>query len=268
MVKRILLGVGVAFGRGLLFFGRDVLSYARTSVGAVKDTVRSSVPIEFELERARQMIRDLEPEVRKNMHAIAKDEVEVKQLGEKIAQLDSRLVREKEDILRLKKDLENAKGKDVFEYGGRKYTTAQVHQDLANRFERYKTGEATLAQWRKLHQTREQSVEANRQRLEGMLAARRQLEVQVESLEAHRQMLAAAQTTSNSTFDDSKLGRAKELVSELQTRLAVAEKLLAAEGTFHGEIPVSEPTPTNLLDEVGQYFEPAQAEAQSLAKAK
>lgn len=265
MFKKVLIGLGVALGLGLLFFGRDTLSYLRTSAAAVRGAVRTSVPVEFEIQRARQMIRDLEPEVRRNMHAIAKDEVELKHLEERIARLETRLAQEKEDILRLKKDLENAKGKESFEYGGRKYSAAQVRQDLANRFERYKTGEAALAQWRKLLETRQQTVEANRQRLEGMMAARRQLEVEVERLEAQRQMLAAVETTSETVFDDSQLGRVKELIEDLRTRLEVSEKLLAAEGSLQGEIPLHGPTGGDILEEVDRYFAASQPATEALA---
>lgn len=263
MFKKLLIGTGVAFGLAVLFFGRDTLSYLRTSAAAVKGAVRTSVPVEFEIQRARQMIRDLEPEVRRNMHAIAKDEVELKHLEERIARLEARLAKEKEDILRLKSDL--ASGKDSFEYGGRKYTAAQVRQDLANRFERYKTGEAALAQWRKLCETRQQTVEANRQRLEGMLAARRQLEVEVERLEAQRQMLAAVETTSETVFDDSQLGRVKELIEDLRTRLEVSEKLLAAEGTMQGEIPLHSPAGADILEEVDRYFAASRPASDALA---
>ena len=54
-----------------------MLSYIRTSAGYVTDAVQDAVPIEFQVDRARGMIQDLVPEVRKNMHVIAKEEVEV-----------------------------------------------------------------------------------------------------------------------------------------------------------------------------------------------
>ena len=102
-----------------------------------------SVPIEFQVDRARGMIQDLVPEVRKNMHVIAKEEVEVQRLDEQIAESRSRLAKEKEQLLRLKTDLTS--GRQTFIYAGRDYTADEVRTDLANRFERYKTGEATLA---------------------------------------------------------------------------------------------------------------------------
>src|SRR5208337_922855 len=123
-------------------------------------------------------------------------------------------------------------------YGGRNYTPAEVKTDLANRFERYKTAEATLASLKQVRDARVKSLAAARQKLEGMLAQKRQLLVEVENLKAHNEMIAAAQATSNYQFDDSQLGRAKELVQNIKTRLDVSEKVNIAESEFQGEIPL------------------------------
>lgn len=252
MIKRLVIGGGVLLLLGTLFVGREAVSYVRTSLGYLKGSVQESIPIEFQIERARGMINDLVPEVRKNMHVIAKEEVEVQRLKEQIEQTQGRLGKEKTEVLRLKTDL--ASGQDVFKYAGRSYTCAQVKADLANRFERYKTGDATLGSLQQILTARERSLDAARQKLEGMLAAKRQLGVEVENLQARLQMIAAAQTTSNYQFDDSRLGRAKELVASLRTRLDVAERLVNAETNMHGEIPLDATTPENIVDEVTEYF--------------
>ena len=67
-------------------------------------------------------------------------------------------------------------------------------------------------------------------------------------------MVAAAQTTSNYQFDESQLGQVKELVSNLKTRLEVAEKLVNAESTFQDEIPVDKPAAANIVQQVSEYF--------------
>ena len=126
--------------------------------------------------------------------------------------------------------------------------------DLANRFERFKTSEATLTSLRGMNSARQKSLDAARQKLEGMLAAKRQLEVDVENLEARNKMVEVAQTTSNYQFDDSQLGRVKELVTDLRTRLQVAEKMVNADSSLHDEIPLDQPTPANIVEQVGQYF--------------
>jgi hypothetical protein len=222
------------------------------------------VPIEFQIERARTMIKDLVPEVRKNMHVIAKEEVEVQRLDEQITGAEENLAREKEQMLRLKTDLGG--GKKVFQYGPRSYTADEVKTDLANRFDRYKTNDATLASLKEIRIARQRSLAAAQQKLEGMLASRRQLQVEVENLEARTQMIAAAQSTSNYQFDESQLGQVKELVSNLRTRLQVAEKLVNAEVNFQGEIPLDKATPANIVEQVGEYFSDRAPDAKSVAK--
>jgi tRNA U34 5-carboxymethylaminomethyl modifying GTPase MnmE/TrmE len=105
-----------------------------------------------------------------------------------------------------------------------------------------------------MHAARERSLLAAREKLEGMLAAKRQLEVEVENLEARRQMIAAAETTSEFQFDDSHLGRVKELIADLGARLDVADKMVAAQTDYHDEIPLDEPSEENIVEQVSRYF--------------
>lgn len=252
MVKKLLLGGAAATLVSLVLFGREAASYVCTSAGWVKDSVKNSVPIEFEIERARRMVRDLVPDIRKNMHVIAKEEVEVERLDKQIQEAETRLAKDRGDLLKLKDDLST--GKSHFQYAGHRYTADRVKVDLANRFERFKTKDATLASLKEMHSARERSLEAARNKLTGMLDAKRKLEVDVEHLEARLKMVEAAQTSSDYKFDDSQLSRVKELVTDLRTRLTVAEKLVNAEGALGDEIPVAEQAPENLLEEVAEYF--------------
>ena len=255
MVKRALLTVGGLSLLSVFFFGRDAASYVGTSAGWLKSSVRNSVPLEFEIERARKMVKDLVPDIRKNMHVIAQEEVEVERLQKQIAQTEGTLDKDRSEVLRLKTDLQSPR--DKYEYAGRSYTVQQVKVDLSNRFERFKTHEATLASFKEIHTARSKSLDAARQKLEGMLAAKRKLEVDVENLEARLKMVEVAQTTSNYNFDDSQLGRAKELIGDLRTRLNVAEKLVNVEGEFHDEIPLTAPATDNIIEQVTDYFTPA-----------
>ncbi len=253
MIKKVIVGTGIVLVLAVVFFGWDVVSYVRTSAGYVSEAVHDSVPMEFQIDRARGMIKDLIPEVRKNLHVIAKEQVEVERLEKQIAEAEVKLAKAKEDIQRLRDDLKA--GKEVFAYAGRTYTKGAVQTDLFNRFERYKTGEATLASLREIHDARQKSLDAARKKLEGMLAEKRKLEVDVENIEARLKMVAAAQTTSDYNFDDSRLSRVKELVSDLRTRLSVTEKLVDAEGHFQGQIPLDEPVPEDIVEQVTEYLE-------------
>ncbi len=260
--KVVIIGGGVLLVGGLLF-GTHAVSYVCTSAGYVTDTVRDSVPVEFEIQRARDMIKGLVPEIRKNMHLIAKEEVQAKRLEEQIERTEQRLKKEEEQIKRLRSDLES--GNDTYHYAGRSYTVEQVKVDLANRFERFKTSRATADTWQQMHVAMQRSLEANRQKLEGTLATKRRLQVEVENLEARTQMIAAAKANSDYQFDDSRLGRAKELIADLQSRLDVADKLVDAEQNFHDEIPLEQATPENIVEEVSRYFDPPSPEEEAVA---
>ena len=259
MIKKMVIGAGSLTLVALLFFGPTAWSYVRTSCGWMSNAVHDSVPVGFQIDRARQMVKDIMPEVERNMRLIAREEVEVRRLQERIGRLQDRLERDKTNILRLKSDLST--GDAPFQYAGRSYTESQVKNDLAARFKRYQTADATLESLEKMHAARERSLQAAREKLEGMLAAKRQLEVEVENLEARRQMIAAAETTSEFQFDDSHLGRVKELIADLGARLDVADKMVAAETNFHDEIPLDEPSEGNIVDQVSRYFgEPDKSE--------
>ncbi len=247
----------------LLLFGTSAISYVRTSAGYVKDSVRGAVPMEFDIQRARSEIENLLPEIRKNMYVIAKEEVEVQRLEEQVAKAEADLDRSKGHIMRLKGELET--GQTHYVFAGRNYSADQVKVDLANRFKRHKTNEATLASLRQILAARHQSLDAARDKLEGMMAAKRNLQVEVENLEARLQMVAAAKATSRYQFDDSRLGRVKELVTHLRTRLDVAERLVHAETEFNGEIPLDEAAPENIVDQVTEYFSEDAPTAESVA---
>src|SRR5687767_10556632 len=133
MIKKVSLGAVAALLLMGFFFGRDAWSYVSTSAGWLQDSVRDSVPIDFEIERARKLVRDLVPDIRANMHVIAKEEVEVGRLEHQIADAAQKLELDRGSLVRLRDDL--AKGHDVFQYAGRTYTAQQVRIDLANRFE-------------------------------------------------------------------------------------------------------------------------------------
>ena len=252
MVKKILIATGSVVLAAVLLLGRDAASYVKTLWGDTKSVVKESVPVEFELDRARTLLKDLVPEVEKNMRVIATEEVEVQRCEEQIGGIQARLLKDKEHLLRLKTDL--AADKPVLQYAGRNYSPAEVKTDLAHRFERFKTSEATLKSLEGMRDARQKGLAAARQKLEGMLASRRQLQVEVENLAARNAMLAATQTMSNYQLDESQLGRVKQLVSDLRTRLEVSEKLVNAETQGMGEIPLEKTAPENISDQVGEYF--------------
>lgn len=251
-----MLGLGAMLACGAV--GRNCWSYVKTSYVGVKEAVADSVPLDFEIRRARTMLNDLIPEVRKNMVAIAQEEAALAQLTTEIERQEK--VREKEtaDILRLKNDLA-AGGAKSLEYAGKKYTPEAVKTDLARRFERRKTSDETLENLHKMHAARERSLQAAHDKMNGMLASKKQLELEIEQLAGRLKMVEAAQTTSSLALDDGRLSRTKQLVEGLKARLDVSERLVAAEAKPLDEIPLGEPAGSDIVEQVSAYFDAAKA---------
>jgi chromosome segregation ATPase len=253
MIKKAIL---VATGLGvttLVLFGRDAASYVSTTYHKLTDSVQESVPIEFQIDRAREMVRDLEPEIRNSMHVIAKEEVALEQLNQQIDVNQEKADKDKRDILRLQADL--GQGKELYRYASRSYSSDEVKQDLSRRFNRFKVADDTLGSMKQMRDAREKNLEAAQQKLAAMVNARRKLEVDLQNLEAKRKLVEVAQASSEYVFDDSQLARCKELITDIRTRLDVAAKLANADVNIEVEIPLDEATPSDITDQVAEYFD-------------
>jgi len=253
MVKKGLFAGGAVLLLLGLLFGRDGFSYAATSLGWVRQSVSDSVPVGFELQRARDMIKGLRPEIENNMRLIAKEEVELHNLKQQLAASEKNLSKSKSEIERLTSDLK--RGNSTFVYCGKSYTAHQVETDLTQRFETYKVKAATIDKLSQIIAARERGLIAGRDKLKAMQAAKTQLEVDVANLEARMEMVRVAQTTSEFNFDDSRLSRTKELVKNIGTKIEVAEKLVNADTTYPGQISLEEPAASNITEQISKYFE-------------
>jgi len=254
MLKKSLIAFAVAGTLGTLAFGRDLASYLRTAGGEARQALKSGVPIEFEIQRARDMVESLIPEVRTCMHVIAEEEVNIDHLNREIARAEAGLEKQKGEILVMRKDLES--NQSTFQYASRRYSADEVRGDLAQRFQRYKTAEATLASQQEIRRQRERSLVSAREKLEAMLNEKRTMEVEIEHLEARLKQVQAAQAASHLSVDDSGLSRARQLITELNKQLDVETRVLDAQGQFTGLIPVAarEPAPADLARQIDQHF--------------
>jgi chromosome segregation ATPase len=255
MMKKAIVGSLAAATVGTMMFGGDAVSYVKTGFGEVHDAVRAEVPTEFELKRARDQVDALVPEIHRNLHVIAEQQVEVENLEQTIAHKQAALEDQEEAILALNADLKSGEAK--FVYAGHKYTAAEVQRDLAERFNRFKVAEETVKAQREILEAKQKALKAHTNTLEGMLSQKKDLEVQLERLEAKLRTVEARKQISSLAIDDSKLAKAKSLIKEIDKKLDVEARLLDAEGNFTGLIPVETKTevPVDISEQVAKYFD-------------
>jgi len=238
MVKKGLLGTAVLAGTSFLLFGTSAPSYFRTACVTARHAVQRKVPIQFDIERAKTEIAQLEPAILNNREDLARAEVDVEHLDREVSEVRANLAKEKAHMVALRDSL----GGDVKLTGGIRYTAIEVKGELARRLDHYRNVSRILADKESTLKARQQAVSSARERLTEMAHQKRALATKVEEIQARLQAIEATQDKNEFNFDDSALARAKQTVNDLEKRLEVKAKVAEMEGHFSGAtLPVVEP---------------------------
>ena len=252
MIKKTILTVlGVGLVAGLLF-GRDAFSYLRTSANRVSESVQNSVPTDFQIDRARQMVSELTPVIREAMHVIAREEVALEQLDEQIVAAENNSNKLQREILTLQEDLTN--GKSTFRYASRTYDRNDVERSLKSKFARYKVDDETLTALRQMRDARAANLMAAREKYAAMVSSQKKLETDLKCLDAKRHLVEVAQATSEIPFDDTQLARTKKLINDIRTSLDVKARIANADVDVVTEISLDPQESGDITEQVASYF--------------
>ena len=232
MICRTLkMGVAVTTGAillGGLLFGRDLVSYVRTGVSSVREEVRASIPIDVELERARQLIKEITPELRANIRLIANEELAVKSLQDEIAATAGNVASQRQQLALLRNQLSDTQLVSI-QLGDRTMSRSKVVEKLASRVNRFKQAQAELESKQKMLEIRERSLAAAQEMFDKSRVRKVELEQKVESLVAKHRLVKAQSIASSIHIDDSQLARADRLMKDIEKRLEVASRVISYE---------------------------------------
>lgn len=242
--------VGLIAGGAL--FGREVCSYVTCSAQSIREAVKSSVPVEFQLRRAKELVNDIVPEMQANVRLIAQEEVEIDALKGDIAQSRKEISDERMRVATLRDGLSSAQVS--FTFGDFVYTRDQLKDDLSRRFEGLKESEVVLSGKERLLTNRQQSLQAAMQALQRTRSQKSLLESQIAALEAQNQLVRAASVGSAVAIDNSKLSQSEQLIADIKKQLDVSERVLAHEANFVQPIQLDVVNEKDLLKQVDQHL--------------
>ena len=100
---------------------------------------------------------------------------------------------------------------------------------MHQRSERYKQGELAVESKQRLLEKRRDGLNAGLAMLDKMRHRKVELEQKVETLAAQSRLLKASKVDAGIAIDGSQLSEADQLLSQIETRLAVAQRVLAHE---------------------------------------
>ncbi len=251
-VKFIVLTAAGGLLVGGAIFGRDVFSYISSSASSVRLAVKESVPVEFQLRRARDLVNDIVPEMQANVKLIAQQEVEIDSLKNDIDESRKQIADERQRVAMLRNSLNSA---DVsFTFDDVAYSRPHIKQDLARRFDGLKEAEVVLGGKQRLLENRQKSLQAAMQALERTRSQKAMLESQIASLEGQNQLVKAAAIGTGFQLDDSKLAQSEKLIAEIKKQLDVAERVLAHQSQFVQPIQLDVVSEKDLLKEVDEHL--------------
>ncbi|MFG0256005.1 MAG: signal peptide-containing protein [Rhodopirellula sp. JB053] len=231
IVKFSLGAVAALIVGGFVLLGANFTSYLRTSARAVQESVQESVPLEFELRRARDLIDEILPELQSQVRVIAEEEVAIQDLKPALDASADRLSIERSHLAALRDQLRVQQVS--YRIGDRDVPRDQLAGQLRSRLERFKQSELSIDMKTRLLEKCEEVLGAALFKLEKMRNRKVQLEQKVEMLIAQDRLQKASRFDSD--FESkiaaggNEMREADELLNQIETRLAVAQRVLEHE---------------------------------------
>lgn len=252
IVKKVVLW-GVVLGvAGWLLVGSELGSYVRSSRNAMRSALKQSVPVDFHLKRARDLLDEVGPEMQSNIRLIAQQEVEIGALKKEMVDCEKGLAEQHVRVQKLRECL--ATSQVSFTFGQVNYSREQLKEELAHSFDRYRDAEAGLAAKRRLLDSRERALVASTQALERVRSRKSALENEIETLAAQQKLLEVASAGTQLSLDTSKLAQTEKLLADVKKELDVTERVLAHEVKFTSPIPIDVIDENALTAAVDSHF--------------
>ncbi len=222
------------------------------------------MPVEFELQRAENLSRKIEPQIDYCKQEVAQAEVNPENLQASIRRLEHK-VEDQESTLKqgaarlTRVELASAKTASMA-------ANEHIAVDLKRRFEGFKNSEAMLGTKRALHERHQQAVDAARAGLDAVRGEDDRLHELVESLRVQKLQVEAMAAAAPSVrqLDDSALGEAKAVLEGIKNRLDVAQKMLEHDVLYFADDTEAPVAPGLVAAEIHDHFaasEPTELEA-------
>jgi chromosome segregation ATPase len=251
--KMLLISSVVLGGAGFLFFGTDFPSYVGTVAGSVRESVAGQIPVDIELKRADNLIRQIDPQIKNCKLELARAEVELTELQDSVHHLD-KVVTAEEKKLKLGAALLREATPDGVRLAADKGARRRVSAGLGRTKDSYVSNLAILKAKRARIDVQTRTVSAAKDRLASVRYERIALEDQVRALKAQQmQIEAMAATSSSFELDSTALSQAKEVIAKVRKRLDVAQRVLENDMAFAGE-PVAGTENRNVVKEIDELF--------------
>jgi peptidoglycan hydrolase CwlO-like protein len=252
-MKRWIFSVVAVVSTAIVIFGfNTVVSYVNTSRHVVNRDLQDAVSLTFHLERLRQMVNSLVPEVDRNRLVVAESEVDLERLQQDLVAHKNHLAQAEKQILQ-QRELLRGEGQ-IFCIGGRRFTRAQVLEDLERRLGEFTSAEESIATQERLLEARQKAVDAARSKLGSYQRQRQKLESDVAQLDAQMKLIESTSGTTQVNFDQSRMAEVKDLACYIKRKLDITQRAIEGTNWANQGLPIEEQPTRDVVSEVDRRF--------------
>ena len=226
VIKWTLIGTVTLGVTAFFLLGQHTGSYVRTIGNSVRESVRGSIPVEFEIRRAEKLIREIDPELLECCRDVATAQVELEELERNVSRLEEAVAAQES---KLKRGVDSLGDAETTSYwvGEASYPRHRVESDLARTLDLYKNNTAMLKSKRALIERQSMAVSASLAKLDSVRNRKAELEHSIAALKVQKKQLdAMAATSLRYNLDDSTLSQAEEVLRQVKKRLDISQKMI------------------------------------------
>ncbi|MCA9321110.1 MAG: hypothetical protein KDB53_10260 [Planctomycetes bacterium] len=263
MFKKLIFVGGALTLVGFLVFGGSAMARLHQSVAWVRGKVQDTVPVEYELDRARSMIEEMAPEIRECRVAIANKQVELKYIDREVTKLEERYHVEKgrlEDQAAALSDVQ-----PTYVFLGRRVARGEMTRDAQRRFERVRSAKSILESKYACRTALSKALDSAKETLARLEEQQLKLRVNCDELEAKlRENEALKAETLDIDFDHSRLATVKSILEGIDRKLEVERQLIDNSSPLIGESLEIEVNGENLSGQISAWLRGSFDSEQSL----
>lgn len=235
MLKKMVILAVVGTVAFAAISGTKIASYIRSEVRAAREHAEESIPPEKEIARLKNEVALLDGDIKKLVHHLAKERVEVNQLKDKVDEMTAKQSRDLELYDARYAALEKAEKNNTQQvsFGDRSVSVNDARRDLDSMLVRLENNKKSITAHESLLANRIKVRDTLEKQLEAMKNQKSELANSVDAMEAELAALKLQQMESKYQTDDTRLAKIKEDMQKLKTKVAVEREKLNLLPTVH-----------------------------------
>jgi ACT domain-containing protein len=194
----------------------NVSSYVGTAWCKARNAVKQQVPTEFEIDRISHEIASLDSALDHMIRPIAEHKVAVDRLRKDVADDETKLNEQRKVLRDAIVAVKNAVKGEQLVYGGKSYTVAQVTHKIGLDSESFKRFEAKVAAQKKLLESKEATLHAAQEQLNGFMTKKKDFELQLAQLRAEHEVNKVAAVGNDIEIDNTPLTNIAQSLADLK----------------------------------------------------